>query len=104
MIRIQKNDFFQLENMSQAKNAYVWCFELNRIFYWLYRNQRFDQIAKANQENIRRLISNEDYQSNSDSVDDRKLIEEVINKTKNSFNAGRRIAFFSRCKFGFFSK
>ena len=51
-------------------------------------NQRFEQIAKTNQENIRRLISNEDYQTNSDSTDDRQLIEEVLNKTKSSFNAG----------------
>lgn len=51
-------------------------------------NQRFEQIAKTNQENIRRLISNEDYQFNSDSNDDKQLIEEVLNKTKNSFNAG----------------
>lgn len=52
-------------------------------------NQRFEQIAKTNQENIRRLISNEDYQTNSDSTDDRQLIEEVLNKTKSSFNAGK---------------
>ncbi|CAF1291687.1 unnamed protein product [Rotaria sordida] len=50
--------------------------------------QKFEEIAKTNQENIRRLLSNEDYQSNLDTVDDRKLIEEVLNKTKNSFNAG----------------
>ena len=53
-----------------------------------FRNQRFHQIAKANQENIRRLISEEDYRLNSESNDDKQLIEEVLNKTKNSFNAG----------------
>jgi vacuolar-type H+-ATPase subunit C/Vma6 len=61
---------------------------LNILFDWLYRNEKFDQIVKINQENIRRLISNEDYQSNLDSIDDKQLIEEILNKTKNSFNAG----------------
>ncbi|CAF4476613.1 unnamed protein product, partial [Rotaria magnacalcarata] len=50
--------------------------------------QKFEEIAKKNQENIRRLISTENYQLNSDTADDRKLIEEVLNKTKSSFNAG----------------
>ncbi|CAF4981907.1 unnamed protein product [Rotaria sp. Silwood1] len=50
--------------------------------------QKFEEIAKTNQENIRRLLSNEDYESNLETADDRKLIEEVLNKTKNSFNAG----------------
>ncbi len=61
---------------------------MNILFDWLYRNEKFDQIVKINQENIRRLISNEDYQSNLDSIDDKQLIEEILNKTKNSFNAG----------------
>ena len=54
----------------------------------MFRNPRFHQIAKANQENIRRLISNEDYQLNSDSNEDKQLIDEVLNKAKSSFNAG----------------
>jgi hypothetical protein len=66
---------------------YLWIFN---SFYWFYRKQRFDQIEKTNQANIRRLISSEDYQSNLDSTDDGKLIEEVLNKTKNSFNAGMK--------------
>ncbi|CAM4893606.1 unnamed protein product [Rotaria socialis] len=49
--------------------------------------EKFEEIAKKNQENIRRLISTENYQLNSDTADDRKLIEEVLNKTKSSFNA-----------------
>ncbi len=58
------------------------------LFYYLYRKQRFDQIAKTNKENIRRILSHEDYQSSLDSVDDTNLIEEILNKTKNTFNAG----------------
>ena len=53
---------------------------------FIFRNQRFHQIAKTNQENIRRLISNEGYQLNSDSNEDKQLIEEVLSKTKNTFN------------------
>lgn len=53
------------------------------------RKQRFDQIAKTNKENIRRILSSEDQQFNSDSVDDAHLIEEILNKTKSSFNTGK---------------
>jgi hypothetical protein len=82
--------------MSNAKDTYVKYFFgiFNLIFK--SRKQRFDQIAKTNQENIRRLISTEDYQSNEESIDDRKLIEEVLNKTKNSFNAGIISSIFHR--------
>ncbi|CAF1463018.1 unnamed protein product [Adineta steineri] len=50
--------------------------------------QRFEEIAKTNKENIRRILSNEENQSNSDSFDDGNLIEEILNKTKSSFNTG----------------
>ena len=71
------------------KNAYVSNFFLDDFEEdFSCRNSRFNQIAKADQENIRRLISNEDYQLNSDSNEDKQLIDEVLNKTKNSFNAG----------------
>ena len=58
-------------------------------FRLFYRKQRFDQIARTNKENIRRILSSDDHQFNSDSVDDGNLIEEILNKTQSSFNSGR---------------
>ena len=54
-----------------------------------HRKQRFDQIASTNKENIRRILSSNDHQLNSDPVDDGTFIEEILNKTQRSFNSGR---------------
>lgn len=52
------------------------------------RKEKFDQIAKKNQETIRRILSQEDNAENQEPGDDRQLIEEVLNKLKSSFQAG----------------
>lgn len=49
--------------------------------------QRFEQIAKTNKENIRRLISKEDLERTDDTNDNQQLIDEIISKAKSSFNA-----------------
>jgi len=46
--------------------------------------EKFDQIAKKNQENIRRILSKTST-SDVETVENENSIEEILNKTKNSF-------------------